>query len=278
MKAGTTSLHLYINQHPNCIKSRFKELRAFDETHRFGLCLTGGYTLFDKYARYGYSRKPSSLKTSGQFAGETSPRYAIMGNQALLRIKAAVPKATLIMIFRDPIERIWSHFKMDLVHELLVPQNFSYYVQRQISYLNACGITSESTTSEFESCFLTIPRENFDWVSRSLYAFHLENVLKVFPRKQIVLFKFEDFFKDPLGGLNGLFDKFKVGRLENLEIKRYNDFWKDNPEPVLTEEGIKDLKMLREFYKPYNRRFQKLISPIDISSYECENGARLGCE
>jgi hypothetical protein len=100
-KCGTTSLHHYLDQHPDISMSRVKEPAVFSDGR--WVTRSEGYDgLFpDPGARY---RGESSTSYS---------RYPFEGDAAA-RIHAAVPDAKLIYLVRDPTERAVS----DYVHHV----------------------------------------------------------------------------------------------------------------------------------------------------------------
>jgi hypothetical protein len=95
-KCGTTSLHFYLDQHPEISMSRVKEPNVFSEP-RWLPSLDGYDGQFDCHsscrgeASTSYSRYPAE--------GAPAPR-----------IHAAVPDARLIYVVGDPVERIISDY------------------------------------------------------------------------------------------------------------------------------------------------------------------------
>lgn len=97
MKAGTTSLHSYLDSHPDIRMSESKELDFFVEEKNWGQGL-------DWY-------KSQFKASSNTIYGESSPNYtkshAFPGVPK--RIFEVLPDVKLIYLLRDPIERIVSH-------------------------------------------------------------------------------------------------------------------------------------------------------------------------
>jgi hypothetical protein len=50
----------------------------------------------------------------GRLAGEITPAYSCLGETAISHVHSLMPNAKLILLLRDPIDRAWSHAKMDL--------------------------------------------------------------------------------------------------------------------------------------------------------------------
>ncbi len=97
MKCATTSLHYYLDAHPEIQMSRIKELNYFVEHRNW---------------RRGQSWYMSHF--TGEFAvrGETSPVYTAhpLYPGVPERMHRVVPHARLIYIVRDPIERVLSEY------------------------------------------------------------------------------------------------------------------------------------------------------------------------
>jgi hypothetical protein len=96
MKAGTTTLHAWLSQHPDIAMSTIKEINYFvsDRTDRDPAW----------YAHHFDTRAP--------FRGESSTSYAKFPQRpgVAQRIHALIPDARLIYVLRDPIERTVSHY------------------------------------------------------------------------------------------------------------------------------------------------------------------------
>jgi hypothetical protein len=50
----------------------------------------------------------------GRIAGEITPAYSCLSEEAIAYVHGLMPDAKLIFLMRDPVERAWSHAKMDL--------------------------------------------------------------------------------------------------------------------------------------------------------------------
>ena len=96
-KCGTTSLHNYLDLHPEISMSRRKETNFF---------------LADRDWTEGIPSKVSRFDPSAQLRGETSPDYTNLPDSAGTadRIRMGAPAAKLIYLVRNPIERMVSHY------------------------------------------------------------------------------------------------------------------------------------------------------------------------
>jgi hypothetical protein len=96
LKCGTTSLHHYLNLHPEIQMSRPKELNFF---------------VAELNWRLGREWYASHFRPESPVRGESSPHYTnrprFQGVAA--RMKSVVPETRVIYMVRDPIDRMLSH-------------------------------------------------------------------------------------------------------------------------------------------------------------------------
>lgn len=99
MKAGTTSLHAYLNQHPDIFMSAKKELDFFIDKN---------------FEKMGLDWYKAQFPIDAKVRGESSQNYTKRHHPNYLnvpeRIKSTLSDVKLIYIVRDPIERMRSHY------------------------------------------------------------------------------------------------------------------------------------------------------------------------
>jgi hypothetical protein len=95
-KCGTTSLHEYLDLHPEISMSREKELNFFVPEKNLGR----GVDWYKRQFR------------DAPIRGESSPSYAAYPNYDGVpdRIRELIPEVQLVYLVRDPIERVISHY------------------------------------------------------------------------------------------------------------------------------------------------------------------------
>lgn len=103
IKCGTTSLHFYLQQHPQIMMSHPKELNYFIKSRNWF-----------RGKEWYRSHFPAHIPVRG----ETSPLYTAlsMNSGVPQRMHALIPEAKLIYIVRDPIERLRSHYCHTRLH------------------------------------------------------------------------------------------------------------------------------------------------------------------
>jgi Sulfotransferase domain len=96
-KCGTTSLHEYLDEHPEISMSREKELHFFVDRKNWGRGLPWYESQFD---------------ASAPVRGESSPGYSAhpLYEGVAERMAATIPEARLVYLVRDPVERVVSHY------------------------------------------------------------------------------------------------------------------------------------------------------------------------
>lgn len=107
-KAGTTSLYVYLQQHPDVFMPELKEPRFF------GFNGTGSRQKYPIQTRAEYAALFEGA-AGAKAIGEATPHYLIFPNAAR-NIHAALPGARLIASLRDPVERSYSIYLMNRRH------------------------------------------------------------------------------------------------------------------------------------------------------------------
>jgi hypothetical protein len=153
-KAGTTSLHHYLAQHPKICMSEPKETDFF---------LRADYrTALSEYAQC------FAHDTTSHVRGEASPRYTwypFLTDDIPGRIASVVPEAKLIYLVRDPVERAIGFYWEMLTSRDLAP---------------------------LEEAFADPYEDASPYVCPSRYAVQLERYLRWFPRSQMLVLDSED--------------------------------------------------------------------------------------
>lgn len=170
MKSGTTSLHEYLNAHPQIAMSEWKEPAFFVEELTWRRGEDWYLTLFENDARYRY-------------LGESSTHYTRLPvfQGVAERLHRFNPDARLIYIMRNPFERIVSH----------------YWHNTQIRDFKHGGGEPRP--------LLKAVREDAQYLAFSDYATQLEPYIKLFGRGAVYTLTFETLVQDPQGELDRVY-------------------------------------------------------------------------
>lgn len=120
-KAGTTSLFWYLSQHPDVCGSSVKEPRYF----RYRDDPEAELPPLSEYASH------FSHCGSQRYVMEASPQYFKGGPRTIAAMRATLPDPRVILMFRDPVARMWSEYRFKRSH-MTVPQDMTFdaYVAR----------------------------------------------------------------------------------------------------------------------------------------------------
>lgn len=102
MKAGTTTLFRWLEEHPDCRMPKVKEPEFFIDEQQWNNGPSRYISLFDR---------PAGMISGEASVGYTTPSVA---NLAAERIAEVVPDAKLVFVARDPITRLRSHYRHEV--------------------------------------------------------------------------------------------------------------------------------------------------------------------
>jgi len=200
-RSGTTSLHYYLQQHPQIYMSPVKEpgfLALEGQTLRIPRGWgRAGYT-FTELERY---QELFAGVTSEKAIGESSVNYIHLKG-AISGIKKHVPDAKLVVNLRNPVDKAYSGYILR-VREGIEPLDFE-----------------EALAAEPET-----PRTDLEWdfderrfFRSGFHCLHLRRFLDSFPREQIGIFFFDDLIADPLNWVRSIFRFLEVDDSVDLDL------------------------------------------------------------
>jgi Sulfotransferase family len=221
-KAGTTSLYHYLDQHPAIYMSPVKEPAyfAFDLLERkrqLGIAepdpagmrayLDGPMTehrtgVISDWEQYLKLFKNVAQETA---VGEVSGNY-LGSSRAPAAIRDRIPEARIVMILRDPVERLFSQHAEAVSHGH-ARREFLPWVEEQ-----------QALEAAWE------PRLGAVW--NGCYAQHVARYLERFPAQQLRILLYEDYSATPLTVLRDLFTFLDVEPDFSVDIsRRHNVTW-----------------------------------------------------
>jgi hypothetical protein len=174
MKSGTTSLHAYLNKHPQIFMSAKKEIDFFchDEKYSEGI-------------EYYKSFFPENTK----IRGESSQNYSKFHwfEDVPKRIYKDLGKnMKFIYILRDPVKRIYSHYN-EMQAQNCAPPNLEAYIKKELNQ-NEIVLTS-------------------------CYKQQLDKFLEFYPLSHFKIITLEALQKNRLSVLNEVFDFLGVEQM-----------------------------------------------------------------
>ena len=168
-KGGTTALFDYLGEERGLSLSRKKEVHFFDDESQ-------------DWAQPDYGAYHANFAPfDGRPRGEATPIYLYWPN-SLERITTYNPAIRLIVLLRDPVQRAWSHWKMEFARG--------------------------AETKPFAWCIREGRQRLFDaqpwgfhkdlsYVERGFYGEQLAHAFSLFPREQVLVLRSDDLRADP---------------------------------------------------------------------------------
>lgn len=179
-KAGTTALHAALASHPGLYLSPVKEPKFF---------LTdgppptrGGPGDAQTYREHIWRRADYealfSAAPAGVLRGESTPFY-LYDRRAQRRIRELIPHARLIVSLRDPVERAhsnWTHL-------------WSAGREPVGDFLRACAQEDRRVAAGWSAFW--------HYIRLGRYGEQLDHLLKLFPREQVLIFRYRRLLDEP---------------------------------------------------------------------------------
>jgi hypothetical protein len=216
-KGGTSFLYHLLTRHPLVEPAARKELHFFD-----------GPRLFEKGAGW-YRRcfpRPKMDDGRRSITGEATPSY-LFDPPVAKRMAQVVSQAQLIALLRNPVDRAYSHYQMQ-VKRGTEPRDFEEAIEQQDS----------------------------SYVSRGLYVDQLLRWSEFFSKEQMLILKSEDFFERPVETLKVVLDFLELPdwqpEASDLEQRRHTGVYSKKMDPSTR-------RRLEAYFEPYNQRLYEYL-------------------
>jgi Sulfotransferase domain len=218
-KCGTTFFYHLLTKHPQVEPAAFKELQYFN-------------LLFQEGTEWYRQCFPSPKLKNGRrtITGEGTPGY-LFHPQVPERMIEVVPRARLIALLRNPVDRTYSAYHHRARNRQL-PRTFE-----------------ETVEAAFDA-----PDRGF--LSQSIYVDHLLRWSEFFPGEQMLVLKSEDFFEHPRETLKLVLDFLDLPdwgpEASELRDRVNKGGYKQRMDPAIR-------RRLEEFFEPHNRRLYEYL-------------------
>jgi hypothetical protein len=177
-KAGTTSLFGYLSAHPDICPADIKEVRYFAPL-RFGATELAPIETYSHH--FAHCR-------GSRYILEASPGYYHVGKAGIQIIRQTIPDARIIIIFREPVGRLFSFFTYCKSHLMLDPRlTFEEYVNR-------CERMPAEELHRWEN-------RAYWGLAECFYADNISHWFDIFGNDAIMVLFFEHLRENPLGVL-----------------------------------------------------------------------------
>ena len=195
-KAGTTSLHQYMNEHSDILMSAEKEPDFFSDKELLEQGLYYGTSRIDTIEEY---HSLFSEKKEESYFGEASVSY-LFYPEVSKRIKKYNINSKIIIMLRNPVDRAFSHYLMDY----------------------RLGLISEN----FEKVFEKKQGLNFQqYFELGQYYNQVKNYFDVFGKENVHIIWYSDFKVNTKNQVLSTFNFLGINSDENIDFKKvHNSF------------------------------------------------------
>ncbi|OWF40119.1 carbohydrate sulfotransferase 15-like [Mizuhopecten yessoensis] len=173
-------------------------------------------------------------------------------------IKHVNPGVKLILVLRDPTERLYSDY-LFLKSGVQTPSGFHAAVHQSLRYFNNCTQQKSVRKCLFDRKLHTNVRAR---LHVSIYSVFLREWLKVFPRKQILIMRSEDYSRNMSSYLKNIFRFLDVVDLAEKDItmiskraRQYETGKKKKVGPMFNNTRY----LLDNFFQPFNEELVKIL-------------------
>jgi hypothetical protein len=224
-KGGTSFFYRLVTEHPLVKEAAAKELHFFDNKFAEGV---GWY-------RRCFS-EGEQVDGHRTITGEASPSY-LFDPQVPERMAQIVPEARLIALLRNPVDRAYSHYQME-VRRGKEERSFEEATQE------------EMTSAEGEGNTVDVPHA---YLRRGLYAEQLERFSFFADRARLLVLKSENLFTRRLEVLERVWRFLRLPPFESTLAAPGGRATYEPMDPA-TRRGLEG------FFAPHNERLYDLLS------------------
>lgn len=225
-RSGTTSLSLNISKHPDIFINNNKDPKI-SEVHFFDINWKKGVSWYKKELKFN--------KNKNKVIGEKTPNLAYL-SQTHSYMQSINPFLKLIFIIRNPVERAYSNWKLNIKNGS-EKMPFTKAISYELKYL-------KNQNKTFHTSFK-------HYISKGFYYEQLKNLLKWFPKDNILVLISEKVKLNMNKEYNKVFNFLNLKELQNNKYElEYTSDDKSQIKPLLYKKLIKiyekDIKSLEK--------------------------------
>ena len=237
-KAGTTSLHEFLGQHPQIFMSANKEPHYF--VHGYGVKEWDQYlALFEGV-------------TTQKAVGESSTLYLCCEESAEW-IKSTLGEIKIIIILREPARRAFSLYGWMVREGYEDAETFAEALRREPARLAAPEFRKNSL-----QFFL-----DYLYFQTGLYSGQVRRFLEIFGREHVKIFLFEDFTKRPLEVCREIFQFLGVDDQFTPRVSVQNEG--RMPRSISVQHALRSHRLGLQFVpRPWRRRLARKLMRLNL--------------
>jgi hypothetical protein len=233
-KCGTTSLFNYLKQHPDVFPPKIKEVGYFDRYYNHGL------NWYRSNFPFIFTKVKNRMLRKNFMTFEASTGY-ILNPNSLKRIKNTIPKAKLILMIRNPVDRAYSHYR----HSVRMNKEDLPFHKAIKAEKKRIGHSWEKYNTGID--FYDLKIAFYSYLRTGIYADQIENLFRLFPRNQIHIIKSEDFFRKPSEPFNEVLKFLGLKHYKIAHFKKYNVGESYPLDKIMRNQLV-------DYFRPHNQR------------------------
>lgn len=252
-KSGTTSLHYYLEQHPNLSGGVTKEIGYFHRDMYFGKS-------YDSYLQ-------DFCGPRSKFYFESTQEYLIHPGVAE-NIYEKLPDVKLIVVLRDPVKRAysaWNHYKQHFETGRYITA-IKNKPRREGNLLFEMFFGSRTSFPTFRECIdieleLIEKGEGFEpaLLRRGLYLQQLQTYWQYFNPEQLLILGFKDLIADTERTLNQVCSFIGITEIDWSTIDREPRNVRDYTAPI----SETDKQYLEDFFAEPNQALFERVGQLN---------------
>eukprot|EP00980_Cylindrotheca_fusiformis_P028838 scaffold22653_cov119-Cylindrotheca_fusiformis.AAC.19 len=291
-KGGTTAMAYYLYNHPNIPYLPSKELHFFDEdmdqsisnnsfSNHFHL---NGSAVLEAYQQNAIAPQCplERLQTTNQkFILDATPNYLFASDRVPQRVLCACgPWVRLLVLLRNPVDRAWSQYAMQVQHDLTTRKNtskastflsFEEYIELDMKVLQETGVLPprqgfslddhSGSLLEFEAWKRYTRLGINSPVGRGLYSIQIRHWLRAMdqfdkPRSDLLILTTERMRQDSKAVYQQVVQFLD---LPKHELQSFDTIHESKFLSSHTAMKPETRQFLQDFYRPYNAQLKDLL-------------------
>ena len=243
-RAGTTALYNYLIQHPSIHSALADDEKLASDIHFFEYMESDSISWYKSH--FPILLPKLNSQKHPKITGEFTSTY-FYHSDVPERIYQLLPKVKLIVILRNPIDKIYSTYYQQFRYGE-VSTSFEETIDAELRRIKI--LEGNPDLRSQHPGFSNFVSQNI--LRHGIYADYFINWFELFNKKQILILNADDLKKDTENTLQQVFEflgveNHTIENLSHISARKY---------PKLNDITR---KKLIEFYKPHNERLNKLL-------------------
>ncbi|TQS45777.1 sulfotransferase domain-containing protein [Cryptosporangium phraense] len=250
-RGGTTSVWNWLVRHPN-VAPMFPALQQIKSPHYFDVHYQRGERWYRSHFPTEAALERAAQRTGIRpLTGEASPYY-LFHPLAPERVQHTVPKARLIVLLRNPVDRAYSNYWERRGSNAEPLPTFEAAIDAEEERL--AGETERILT---EPGYRSYHHDWHSYLARGRYVEQLTGWLDRFGRDQVLVLPFDDLRRDANGAYRVVQEFLSLPVVEPPRLAHHNKL----PVPPMAPATR---ARLVEYFRPWNARLTELLeTPFD---------------